>query len=97
MKKISEIELSRLREIAAGLPQRTQKGIHSELHEFINVTRKEWSDQVPFGRWLGLCKDVPLTILYQLRGSVREIASSTPAKLFFWKVRAYQTARIQKK
>lgn len=61
--------------------------LHSELHAFIDETRKEWGDTLPFGRWLGLLKGIPLSTLYQIRGSIRDSNAQTPAKLFFWKIK----------
>ena len=61
--------------------------IHSELHEFIDETRKEWNDLANFGYWLGRTKDIPMSTLYQIRASIRESNAKTPAKLFFWKIK----------
>lgn len=74
-------------------PRKVPRGIHSELHEFIDVTRKEWKDQMSFGYWLGIMGTVPLTILYQMRGSVRESNARNPAKLFCWKVIQWKNER----
>lgn len=88
MKKISE----HLQTISK--KNKLKHGIHSELHEFIDETREEWNDKLSFGRWLGLLKDVPLTILYQIRGSIRESNARIPAKLFFWKVKELKKKSI---
>lgn len=64
--------------------------LHTELHQFVEDTRKEWSDPLPFGRWLGACKNIPLTVLYQLRGKIRESNARTPAKLFFWELKKWK-------
>ena len=82
MKKIGDI-------IKIPSPKK-QRGIHSELHEFVDETRKEWSDELPFGHWLGLLKNIPPTILYQIRGSIRDSNARTPAKLFFWQVKKWK-------
>ena len=63
------------------------RGIHSELHNFIDETRKAWSDKLPFGRWLGKLRGISLSKLYQIRAEVNDSNARTPAKLFFWKIK----------
>lgn len=76
--------------------RKAPRGIHSPLHEFIDETRNEWNDKFSFGVWLGLVKNVPLSILYMIRGDIRDSNAKSPAKLFFWKVREWKRAKSEK-
>lgn len=62
------------------------RNIYTELHQFIDETRKEWDDKVPFSTWLGACKGFTLYELGIIRGSVKDSNARSKGKLFFWKL-----------
>lgn len=69
--------------------------LHTEVHEFIDETRKEFEDALPFGRWLAACKGFTLFELRDVRAWVRGSKAKAPAKLFFWKLRELKKAQKQ--
>lgn len=81
-------------------PKKPHKNIHSELHEFIAETRKDFGDTATkgvgsFGFYLRVLKKVPLSTLYIIRGSVRDSNAREKAKLFFWKIKQWKTPPVK--
>jgi len=62
------------------------RNIYTELHQFIDETRKAWNDKVAFGTWLGACKGFTRYELGIIRGSVNDSNARHKGKLFFWKL-----------
>jgi len=67
------------------------KGIHSELHNFIYETRKEYGETAKkgkgsFGFYLGFIKRLGLQEAYRIRAEVKQSNAKDHKKLFWWKV-----------
>lgn len=69
------------------LARKAPKNIHSELHQFVDETRKMWSDKASFGTWLGVCEGLSVDLLRRIRDGLRDSKPRNIGALFFHKVR----------
>lgn len=78
-----------------------KKGAHSELHEVIATMRKDFGETAKkgkgsFGFYLGLLRKVPLSVIYQWLGDIKDSPNlDTPlarAKIFWWKYKIRNTS-----
>ena len=91
--------MKNINEIIKNIPVRkTPRGIHSELHELVDKMRTDFGETAikgvgSFGYYLGLLKKVPISLIYQWLGDIRESPKlDTPlarCKVFWWKFRTY--------
>lgn len=62
------------------------RNIYTELHQFIDETRKAWHDKVSFSRWLGQCRDFTPHELRVIRDGMRDSTARNKGALFFYKL-----------
>ena len=77
-----------------------KRGIHSELHEFVDKIRTDFGETATkgkgsFGFYLRLLKKVPISTLYMWLGDIKDSPKlNTPlarCKIFWWKYKQFRT------
>ena len=78
--------------------QKPNQRLHSELHVLIDEIRKEFGEvhikkgKGSFGFYLGLLRNVPITMIWQWRSEIRQSdLTGELGKLFVWKVKHWES------
>ncbi len=92
-KKVSATSDGTLSTLSLDRYKQTDKTHHSELQLFVDEVRKYFGEQARFGQgsfsyYLGFCKKIPMTDLWQMFGEAKQSRKNHEGqkKLFWWKI-----------